>query len=339
MSRQTLDLQGRIALVTGGGKGVGKVIAHRLAERGAHVLINCFHSYEQAKQTRAELEALGAGVDLFRASVAKREQVDRMFDEIEERFGYLDVLVNNAADGWLGPVAELDEKHFDRAIGTNLLGSFWCARRAARLMAARGGGCIVNISSNGAGMVPGNYLAVGASKAALEALTRHLAVEFAPLNVRVNTASCSLIDGDVASLFPQAEDMKAVTARSTPLGRLATAEDLVGVVEFLSSDQSRWVTGQVVLADGGLSLGHAMLSAPRPIAVIDRATMAARAEQSPPTAAARIAPGADPAPLERFRRGDRADRRSHDGWVGGLERRRPGCGGWHGYGRARRQLA
>ncbi len=319
MSRQTLDLQGRIALVTGGGKGVGKVIAHRLAERGAHVLINCFHSYEQAKQTRAELEALGAGVDLFRASVAKREQVDRMFDEIEERFGYLDVLVNNAADGWLGPVAELDEKHFDRAIGTNLLGSFWCARRAARLMAARGGGCIVNISSNGAGMVPGNYLAVGASKAALEALTRHLAVEFAPLNVRVNTASCSLIDGDVASLFPQAEDMKAVTARSTPLGRLATAEDLVGVVEFLSSDQSRWVTGQVVLADGGLSLGHAMLSAPR----------------------TEIAPGADPAPARNgsAARGDRADRRSHDGWVGGLERRRPGCGGWHGYGRARRQLA
>ena len=227
-----------------------------------------------------------------------------MFDEIEERFGYLDVLVNNAADGWLGPVAELDEKHFDRAIGTNLLGSFWCARRAARLMAARGGGCIVNISSNGAGMVPGNYLAVGASKAALEALTRHLAVEFAPLNVRVNTASCSLIDGDVASLFPQAEDMKAVTARSTPLGRLATAEDLVGVVEFLSSDQSRWVTGQVVLADGGLSLGHAMLSAPRPIdTVIDRADdgpPSTRPEQSdPPTdppPSTEIAPGADPAP-------------------------------------------
>ena len=217
MSRQTQDLQGRIALVTGAGKGVGKVIAQQLAERGAHVLINCFHSYEQAKQTRAELEALGASVDVFRASVAKRDQVDRMFDEIEERFGYLDVLVNNAAYGWLGPVDELAEQHFTKAIGTNLLGSFWCARRAARLMAARGGGCIVNISSIGAGMVPGSYLAVGTSKAALEALTRYLAVEFAPLNVRVNTASGGLIDGDLANLFPRAEEMKAVTARSAPL--------------------------------------------------------------------------------------------------------------------------
>ena len=148
MLGHTQDLQGRIALVTGGGKGVGKVIAHQLARRGAHVLINCFHSFEQAKQTRAELEALGATVGLFRASVASRDQVDRMFDEIEERFGFLDVLVNNAAAGWLGPVAEIDEPHFTRALGTNLLGSFWCARRAAPLMARRGGGCIVNISSS-----------------------------------------------------------------------------------------------------------------------------------------------------------------------------------------------
>jgi NAD(P)-dependent dehydrogenase (short-subunit alcohol dehydrogenase family)/3-oxoacyl-(acyl-carrier-protein) synthase len=281
MSRQTQDLQGRIALVTGAGKGVGKVIARQLVERGAHVLINCFHSYEQAKQTRAELEALGASVDLFRASVAKRDHVDRMFDEIDERFGYLDVLVNNAAYGWLGPVAELAEQHFTKAIDTNLLGSLWCARRAAPLMAARGGGCIVNISSIGAGMVPGNYLAVGTSKAALEALTRHLAVEFAPLNVRVNTASCGLIDGDLANLFPQAEEMKAVMARSAPLARLATAEDLAAVVDFLTSDQSRWVTGQVVLADGGLSLGHALMSAPRPIGVgVDRASDQPRSASS-----------------------------------------------------------
>jgi NAD(P)-dependent dehydrogenase (short-subunit alcohol dehydrogenase family)/3-oxoacyl-(acyl-carrier-protein) synthase len=264
MSGLTQDLQGRIALVTGGGKGVGRVVARQLAERGAHVLINCFHSYAQAKETKAMLEALGARADVLRASVAKQGQVDRMFDEIADRFGHLDILVNNAADGWLGPVAELEEEHFARALGTNLLGSFWCARRAAALMAPRGGGCIVNVSSNGAGMVPGNYLAVGASKAAVEAMTRHLAAELAPQGIRVNTASCSLIDGDVANLFPQAEEMKVVTRDSTPLGRLAVAEDLAGVVTFLASDLSRWVTGQVVLADGGLSLGHAMLSAPRP---------------------------------------------------------------------------
>jgi hypothetical protein len=168
-------------------------------------------------------------------------------------------------------VDELGEQHFTKAIDTNLLGSFSCARRAARMMAARGGGCIVSISSIGGGMVPGNYLVVATSKAALEALTRYLAVEFAPLNARVNTASGGLIDGDLANLLPRAEEM-SLTARSAPLGGLATAEDLSGVVHFLTSDQSRWVTGQVVLADGGPGLGHALMSAPGPISVgVDRA--------------------------------------------------------------------
>jgi Enoyl-(Acyl carrier protein) reductase/Beta-ketoacyl synthase, N-terminal domain len=130
-------------------------------------------------------------------------------------------------------------------------------------MAHRGGGTIVNISSIGAGMVPDNYLVVGTSKAAIEALTRHLAAEYAPLGIRVNTASCGLIRGDVADLFPRAEEMQRVVIASTPLGRLATAEDLAGVVMFLTSDLSQWVTGQVVLADGGLSLANAMLSPPK----------------------------------------------------------------------------
>ena len=266
------DLVGRIALVTGGGKGVGKVIARDLAERGAHVLINCFHSYDRAKQTQAELTALGARVDILRASVARKDQVDRMFDEIEERFGFLDILVNNAASGSLGPVDEITPEHFAKAIDANLQGSFWCAKRASALMARRGGGTIVNISSVGAGLVPDNYLVVGTSKAAVEALTRHLAAEFAPLGIRVNTASCSLIRGEVAELFPRAAEMQEVGIASTPLGRLATPEDLTGVVTFLTSDLSRWVTGQVVLADGGLSLANAMLSPPRrptPLRVTD----------------------------------------------------------------------
>jgi len=139
-------------------------------------------------------------------------------------------------------------------------------------MARRGGGTIVNISSVGAGLVPDNYLVVGTSKAAVEALTRHLAAEFAPLGIRVNTASCSLIRGEVAELFPRAAEMQEVGIASTPLGRLATPEDLTGVVTFLTSDLSRWVTGQVVLADGGLSLANAMLSPPRrptPLRVTD----------------------------------------------------------------------
>ena len=254
------DLEGKLALVTGGGKGVGKVVAQELAARGAHILLNFFHSLEQAKETKAELEASGATVDLFRASVAQPKQVEMMFAEIEERFGYLDILVNNAASGRLIPVSAADEEAFARSFDTNVKGSFWCARAAAPLMEKRGGGCIVNVSSIGADLVPANYIVVGTSKAALESLTRYLAVEFAPLNIRVNTASCTLIDGDVARAFPDFEEVVDVTIASTPLGRLATADDLVGLIMFLTSDQSRFVTGQTVLADGGMSLGSVMMS-------------------------------------------------------------------------------
>ena len=292
------DLTGKLALVTGGGKGVGKVIACQLGQRGAHVLINCFHSYGEAVRTQAELEASGVRVEVLRASVAKKEQVDRMFEEIEERFGHLDILVNNAASGRLGPVAEVTPELFAKTLDTNLLGSFLCSARAAALMTRRGGGTIVNVSSIGAGMVPANYLVVGTSKAAVEALTRHLATEYAHLGIRVNTASGSLIRGDVADLFPRAREMQRAVIASTPLGRLTTAEDLSGVVMFLTSDLSRGVTGQVVLADGGLSLGNVMLSPPRwPPA--PPAEVRAAAVQSPP--AKPDTPPSGPAPSLRSR--------------------------------------
>lgn len=257
------DLAGKLVLVTGGAKNVGKVIARRFAERGAHVIINFFHSLEDSKQTVAELRALGARVDVIRASVAQKNQVDRMFDEIEATYGRLDILVNNAASGALLAVDEIAEEHFDRAIDTNLKGAFWCSRRAAALMARSGGGAIVNVSSVGATLVPANYLVVGTSKAALESLTRYLAVDFAPKQIRVNTASATLIAGDVAALFPDPENTQRSSIAATPLKRLATAEDLADLVVFLASDQSRWITGQVVVADGGLSLCSEALS-PRP---------------------------------------------------------------------------
>jgi 3-oxoacyl-(acyl-carrier-protein) synthase/NAD(P)-dependent dehydrogenase (short-subunit alcohol dehydrogenase family) len=256
------DLEGKLALVTGGGKGVGRVIARQLADRGAHVIVNFFHSLDAAKQVKAELEASGARVDVIRASVAQPHQVDRMFEEIEQKHGHLDILVNNAASGAFVPVAGVTEEFFARALDTNLKGSFWCARRAAPLMARRGGGCIVNVSSIGSDQVVANYLVVGTSKAAVESLTRYLAVEFAPLNIRVNTASATMLEGDVAHLFPRFEEMKAVHVEATPMKRLGTAEDLAGVVHFLTSEHSRWVTGQTILADGGLSLNSVSMAPP-----------------------------------------------------------------------------
>ncbi|KVP92692.1 beta keto-acyl synthase [Burkholderia ubonensis] len=256
-------MRGKLVLVTGGAKNVGKAICRRFAEQGAHVIVNFFHSLDASKETVAELRALGATIDVIRASVAQPKQVDWMFDEIERRYGKLDILVNNAASGALLGIDEIGAEHFDRAIDTNLKGAFWCARRAAALMARAGGGSIVNVSSVGATLVPANYLVVGTAKAALESLTRYLAVEYAGSNIRVNCASSTLIDGAVAAQFPDPENTKRSSIAATPLKRLARAEDLSDIVLFLASDAARWITGQVVVADGGLSLCSEGLS-PRP---------------------------------------------------------------------------
>ncbi|UXY30476.1 SDR family oxidoreductase [Streptomyces sp. HUAS TT20] len=257
------DLTGKIALVTGGARNVGKAIAATLADHGAHVLVNYFHSHEQAKETQRELRARGAQVDLLRASVARPEQVDRMFAEIDERFGRLDILVNNAADGALVPGPEVTDAHLDKALDTNLKGGLRCARAAAPLMRRAGGGSIVNISAlGGSQLVMANYLACAPAKAAVEAAARYLAVEFAPFGIRVNTASAAMLVSEVADAFPDAEAMQAAVAASTPLGRLGTPEEFGELVAFLASDRARWITGQVVLADGGLSLGAPLLSPP-----------------------------------------------------------------------------
>ncbi|PWK13932.1 SDR family oxidoreductase [Tumebacillus permanentifrigoris] len=256
------DLKGKLALVTGGAKGVGKIIAKRLVEQNAHVILNYFHSLDAAKQTKAELEAMGARVDLIRASVAIQDQVDRMFDQIEAEYGYLDILVNNAASGVFADVEHTDEAAFDRALDTNLKGSFWCARRAAALMKKRGGGSIVNLSSIGSSQVAADYLTVGTSKAALESLTRYLAYEFGQQNIRVNTASANMLDNDVARRFPAYEEMYRRVVEATPLGRIGTEEDLADLAMFLLSEQSRFMTGQMLLVDGGMSLGGSIL-APR----------------------------------------------------------------------------
>ncbi|MFD5538612.1 SDR family oxidoreductase [Streptomyces sp. NPDC127079] len=257
------DLSGKIALVTGGARNVGKAIAAALADHGAHVLVNYFHSHDEAKRTQQELRARGARVDLLRASVARPEQVDRMFAEIEQRFGRLDILVNNAANGALVPGPEVTDEHLDKALDTNLKGGLRCARAAAALMRRTGGGSIVNVSAlGGSQLVMANYRACAPAKAAVEAAARYLAVEFAPFNIRVNTASAAMLVSEVADAFPEAEAMQETIAASTPLGRLGSPEEFAEVVAFLASERARWITGQVSLADGGLSLGAPLLSPP-----------------------------------------------------------------------------
>ncbi|WP_432253607.1 SDR family oxidoreductase [Streptomyces sp. HNM1019] len=282
------DLTGKVALVTGGSKGVGKAIARTLAARGADIVLNYFHSHDQAKRTRDELVASGARVELAWASVARQEQVDRMFAELEERHGRLDILVNSAANGALLPLAEVTDEDIAKAIDTNYKGGLRCARAAAPLMARGGGGSIVTVSAlGGSQMVMANYAACAPAKAAAEAATRYLAVEYAPLGIRVNTASAAMLQSEVADKFPRAREMQEVIARATPFGRLGTPEEFADVVAFLASDASRWITGQVVLADGGLTLGAALMSPPAAAPVREETTP--RPEPVRPQAAATTA--------------------------------------------------
>ncbi|MET8969518.1 SDR family oxidoreductase [Streptomyces hydrogenans] len=279
------DLRGKVAVVTGGGKGVGAAISRELAARGAYVVVNHFHSSGPAEETIAAIRRAGGLARAVRASVAKREQVDALFASVADEHGGLDVLVNNAARGVFARYDDLTDLEWRRALDTNLHGARWCALAAAPLMAARGGGAIVNVSSIGAGLAMDNYLLVGVCKAALEAMTRYLAADLGPQGIRVNTASAGLLDNPTAALFPGAAGLRDTCRAASPLGRLGTEEDLARLVAFLASPQARWITGQCLLADGGLSVGRAMLTpgpAPRPDAGPVRAASPAPPAPAPP---------------------------------------------------------
>ncbi|MFE5566555.1 SDR family oxidoreductase [Amycolatopsis japonica] len=254
------DFRDKICLVTGGSKGQGRAISHELAGRGAHVIVNWFHDREAAEETVRAIVAAGGSAEGLRASVAKAETVDAMFDEIGDRHGRLDVLVNNAARGVFVSSDVLTERDWERAFDTNVHGPRRCSRAAFPLMRERGG-AIVNLGSLGTSVVIDNYLCTAVCKGALEQLTRYLAVEFGPYGIRVNMASAGMLESKTVELFPDSERVLEATVAGTPLNRLGTLEENAKLVAFLASDQSSWMTGEEVVNDGGLRLGGALIRA------------------------------------------------------------------------------
>lgn len=250
-----MSLEGRLALVTGGGRGIGRAIALELARRGADLLINYVRHPDAADQTAAAVRALGRRAETLRGNVADEANVRRMFDEIKERFGYLDLLINNSASGVNRPATELTSKHWDWTLNVNARGAWLCATAALPLMQTRGGGAVVSISSLGASRVMQDYFLVGVSKAALEAVTRYLSVELAPHGVRVNAVSGGLVETDALKAFDWGQGVIADTVRRTPAGRMVEPEDIARVVAFLCSDGAAMIRGQTIVVDGGFSLG------------------------------------------------------------------------------------
>jgi enoyl-[acyl-carrier protein] reductase III len=256
---QSERFAGKVALVTGSGRGIGKTIALRFASEGADVLLNYFRNREPAEQTAAEVRALGRRAYVVRADVGKPEDTERLVDTAADQFGGLDILVHNAASGYNRPVMEQRVKGWDWTLNINARAALFLAQRAAPIMQARGGGTIVNISSVGAQRVLPEYVVVGASKAALEAVTRYLAVELAPMKIVVNAISAGIVRTDALQHFPgmrdHFEERFAYALEHTPAGRILSPDDIAGVVAFLCSPEAFMIRGQTILVDGGATLG------------------------------------------------------------------------------------
>jgi enoyl-[acyl-carrier protein] reductase III len=247
------QLEGRIALVTGSGRGLGRTVAQLLARRGATVVVNSFHSRDMGERTAAEIERLGGKATHLWGSIANAEHVDRIFDEIDQRFGGLDLLVCNASDGRIGSFLEMTSEDWDRAFRTNVAGHHACARRAAPLMAARGGGSIVTMSTVGAHEYVRGFGCQGVAKAAVEAMTRYLACELAPHNIRTNCVAAGPIYGPLLDQLAQDSATKEHWEAMTPGGALCDPLDIARTIAFLASDDAEAINGAVWSVDRGFS--------------------------------------------------------------------------------------
>lgn len=254
-----MQFSGKVALVTGGGRGIGKAIALRLAREGADVAINYFRNRAPAEETAREIKSLGQRPILIKANVGDVDELQGMIQRVNAELGGLDILVNNAASGYNRPIMEQRVKGWDWTMNINARAALFGAQTAAPIMAERGGGAIVNISSFGSQRVLPDYVLVGASKAALEAVTRYLAVEMAPMNVVVNAVSAGVVETDALKHFPiwreQLSERIDAIAAHTPAGRIVTSEDVAGVVAWLCGPDAAMVRGQVIVVDGGFTLG------------------------------------------------------------------------------------
>ncbi len=252
-SAMSLPMTGRVALVTGSGRGVGRTIARVLAARGATVVINSFHSRDLGDQTAAEINASGGTAIHIWGSVANPQQVDGMFEQLEQQVGYLDMLICNASDGRIGSFSEISHEDWDRAFRTNVSGHHQCSMRASQLMQRRGGGSIVTMSSIAAHRFVEGLGGQGVIKAAVESLTRHLACELAPFGIRTNCVSGGPVYGDLISNYPEARATHNYWESIIPDGEMCSPMDLANTIAFLLSDEARAVNGAVWTVDHGAS--------------------------------------------------------------------------------------
>lgn len=243
-------LEGKIAVVTGASKGIGAGIAKALAAHGATVVVNYSTSKEGADKVVAEIEQAGGKAVAIGGSVAKSAEIDALFAKIKEHFGHVDILVNNAGVYKFAPLEAIDEELIDYTFNVNVKGLLLATKAAVALFPATGGS-IINIGSIVSETTPPTATVYNGTKGALDAITRSLAKELGPKNIRVNALNPGLTVTEGNDFMRQSDMEKAMIAQ-TPLGRLGQVDDIADVAVFLASDDARWVTGALLQAGGGL---------------------------------------------------------------------------------------
>jgi len=244
-------LSGKVALVTGASKGIGAGIAKGLAQAGASVVVNYATSREGAERVVAEITERGGKAVAVPGDVSKAADVQRMFAETKKAFGRFDILVNNAGVFEFRPLEEITEEHFHRHFDTNVLGLLLTAREALRYF--DGGGSIINVSSAATSVTPPGSAVYTATKGAVDAITRTLAKELGPRNIRVNAINPGMVvtEGFRAGGFDHGE-LRAQLEAQAPLRRIGMVEDVAPAAVFLASPDSGWITGETLRVAGGV---------------------------------------------------------------------------------------
>jgi NAD(P)-dependent dehydrogenase (short-subunit alcohol dehydrogenase family) len=248
------NLKGKTALVTGSTRGIGKSIAEELGRAGARVSISS-RKPEACAQARADLEAQGIEVIAQPCNVSRRDELQALVDATRNQWGAIDIVVSNAASNpYYGPLTGIPDEAFDKILANNVKSVLWLAAMTLEGMAARGGGSFIAVGSIG-GLVASTVIgAYGVSKAAGHHLVRNLAAEWGPRNVRVNAIAPGLVKTEFARALWEDEARAAERIRATPLRRLGEPRDIGGIAVFLASEAAAFITGQCIVADGGVTI-------------------------------------------------------------------------------------